>query len=204
MDVENFSNQRNDKRDVSETDSMKDDAFWQKVGDKYVLRDTVVAQLGRLDEALSEPGAPPFKDVLNCVRRMLETENAKRIKAPDLSELLDQIYKAELKNYTKTRPSLIQTDHDSPNRTAYVHSPVSGTNNIPAYAECFNSSPSDMSPRTTRSQHSRNSSASELIPSNTTRSRQSSNASTHSNLSVRDKRGSYSSGNPPRSPGEGP
>ena len=202
--VKRFSNQRNDKRDFSETDSMKDDAFWQKVGDKYVLRDTVVAQLKRLAEAISEPGARPVKDVLKCVKQMLETENEKRIKAPDLSELLDQIKKAESRNNTKTRPSLIQTDHDSPERTAYEHSSASERDIDPAFAENFNLSPSDMSPRTTRSQHSRNSSASELIPSNATRSRQSSNASTHSNLSLRDKRGSHSGGNPPRSPGEGP
>lgn len=204
MDVEIFSNQRNNKRDVSETDSMKDDAFWQKNGDKYVLRDTVVAQLQCLDEALSEPGAPPFKGGLKCVRRMLETENEKRIKAPDLSELLDQIYEAELKNNAKIRPSLIQTNHYPPDGTAYEHSPVSGRDIDPAFADHFNLSPSDMSPHTTRSQHSRNSSASELIPSNATRSRQSSNASTHSNLSLRNRRGSHSSGNPPESSSEGP
>ena len=202
--VENFSIQRNNKRDASETDSMKDDAFWQKIADKYVLRDTVVAQLQCLDEALSEPGAPPFKGSLKCVRLMLETENETRIKASDLSKLLDQIYKAELKNISKTQPSLVQTDNYSPDRTAREHSPGSGRDVDPTFAEYFNLSPSDMSPHTTRSQHSRNSSASELIPSNATRSRQSSNASTHSNLSLRNRSGSHSSGNPPGSSSERP
>ena len=204
MDVEKFSNQRNNKRDASETGNMRDDGFWQKNGDKYVLRDTVVAQIQRLDDALSEPGAPPFKGILNCVRRMLETENEKRIKASDLSESLDQICKAELKNNTIIPPSLIQTDNYPHDGTAYAYSPVSGRDIGPTFAEHFSLSPSDMSPHTTRSQHSRNSSASELIPSNATRSRQSSNASTHSNLSLRNRRGSHSSGNPPGSPSEGP
>ncbi len=87
--VETFSEQRDDKRNAnSGTDSMKDDAFWQKAGNEYVLRDIVVAQLGRLDEALVEPNAPPFKEVVGYIRRMLKIKTNERIKALDLFDLL--------------------------------------------------------------------------------------------------------------------
>ena len=203
-EAEKFSGDRETTRGSTQTGSLRDDAFWKQVGKEKVLRSSVTARMQRLDE---DPSALPFKEFLECVRRMLEIEPNKRIKASELSERLYQIYetkKAELENNSEIQLSLIQTDHDSPDRTAYGHSPRSARHIDPAFAEHFNLSPSDMSPRTTRGQHSRNSSASELIPSNVTRSRQSSNASTRSNLSLRDRRGSHSSGNPPRSPGEGP
>lgn len=121
-----------------------------KVGNEYVLCSSAVAWMQRLEETLAKPSAPPFKELLECVRRMLEIEANKRIKAPELSELLDQIYqtkKVELENARDgstpgTFLSLIPTDHPSPDRTA---DGLSGRNSEPAYAEHFNHSPSDMS-----------------------------------------------------------
>lgn len=195
--VTSFSDARKDE--CSPTAILKDDAFWKKnSGNEYVLRSSVVAQMRLLDETLAKPGAPPFKELLGCVRRMLEIKANKRIKAPELSELLDGIYKTkkvELENARETQLSLIQTDHKSPDWTTRGQSPLLGGSSDPAYTDHFNLSPSDMSPRTSRGQHSRNSSASELIPANAARSRQSSNAST---LSVRERRGSHSSANSPR------
>ena len=193
--IAKFSDERGDER-VSNS-PLKDDAFWKKVGNEFVLRSSVIARMRRLEETLAEPSAPPFKELLVCVRRMLEIKAEERIKATELSESLDRIYqtkKVELENARNdstpgTRLSLIPTDHQSPDRTTYG---LSGRSSDPAYAEHFNLSPSDMSPRTSRGQHSRNSSASEQIPSSATRSRQSSNAST---LSVRERRGSHSSAN---------
>ena len=199
--VDNFSDERGNEKPVSNslTGTLRDDAFWIKVGTEYVLRSSVIAWMQTLDKTLAEPSAPPFKELLECVRHMLEIKANKRIKASELSELLDQIYqtkKVELKNARndstpETRLSLIPTDHPSPDRTTYGWS---GRSSDPAYAEHFNLSPSDMSPRTNRGQHSRNSSASELIPSSATRSRQPSNAST---LIVRERPGSHSSANSP-------
>ena len=205
-EAKRFSSDRETTRGSTQTGSLRDDAFW-KLDEKQkekVLRSSVTTRMRRLDK---DPSALPFKDFLECVRQMLEIDPKKRIKASDLSEKLNQIYKmkkAELEKDSETQPSLIQTDHDSPDRTPYGHSPLSARHFDPAFTDHFSLSPSDMSPHTTRSQHSRNSSASELIPSNPTRSRQSSNASTHSNLSLRNRSGSHSRGHPPESPSEGP
>ena len=205
-EAKRFSSDRKTTGGSTQTGSLRDDAFWkpdEKQKEK-VLRSSVTARMRRLDE---DPSALPFKEFLECVRRMLEIDPNKRIKASELSERLRQIYemkKAELENDSENLPSLIQTAHDSPDRTSYGHSPLSARHIGPTFADQINRSPSDMSPLTTRSQHSRNSSASELIPSNATPSRQSSNASTHSTLSLRNRRGSHSSGNPPGSSSEGP
>ncbi|CAD6565853.1 MAG: hypothetical protein ASARMPRED_008012 [Alectoria sarmentosa] len=199
-----FSNQRDDKRDAdSGTSSMKDDAFWQKVGNDYVLRKDVVTQLERLEEALIHPSAPPFKEILGYIRRMLETRTHERIKALELCDLLGRTRlsrKIEVESPVDdsepvTRLSLIPTDHHSPDVMSHGNSP-SGQSSGPAYAEHLALSPSDMSLRARR--HSRNSSASELMPSNATRSRQSSNASNHSNLSIRERKSSHSNADSPR------
>ena len=204
-EAEKFSRDRETTSGSTQTGSFRDDAFWKLDGKEKVLRSSVTARMRRLDE---DPKALPFKEFLECVRRMLEIDPKKRIKASELSKTLDKIYKmkkAELENDSENLPFLSQTDHDSPDRTFYGHSPLSARHIDPAFADHFNLSPIDMSPHTTRSQHSRNSSASELmIPSNATRSRQSSNASTHSNLSLRNRSGSHSIGNPPGSSSEGP
>ena len=182
--VENFSDQRDDIRNAdSGTGSITDDAFWQKKGNEFVLRKTVVTQLRRLEEALVQPGKPPFKEVVGCVRRMLETEAHKRINARDLHDLLDTICLAKTieggsptdESKPTTQLSLIPTGHQSPDATVHGISP-SGRSSDPAYAEHFDLSPLSMSSLASR--HSRNSSGSELLPSNATRSRQSSNAST--------------------------
>ena len=205
-EAKRFSSDRGTTRGSAQTGSLRDDAFWkpdEKQKEK-VLRSSVTDRMRRLDE---DPSALPFKEFLECVRRMLEIDPNKRIKASELSERLRQIHEmkeAEMENDSETQPLLIQTDHTSPDTTSYGNSPLSARHADPAFAEYFNLSPSNMSPHTTRSQHSRNSSASELIPSNPTRSRQSSNASTHSDLSLRNRRGSHSSGNPPGSHSEGP
>ena len=195
--VDKFSDEREDE--CVSSSPTKDDAFWKKVGNDFVLRSSVIARMRRLEGVLAEPSAPPFKELLGCVRRMLDIQAKTRIRATELSESLDRIYqtkKVELENarndsIPRTRLSLIPTDHQSPDRTTYG---LSGRSSDPAYAEHFNLSPSDMSPRTSRGQHSRNSSVSEVIPASATRSRQSSNAST---LSVRERRGSHSSTNSP-------
>ena len=182
---------------------MKDDAFWQKVGNDYVLRKDVVTQLERLEEALIHPSAPPFKEILGYIRRMLETRTHERIKALELCDLLGRTRlsrKIEVESPVDdsepvTRLSLIPTDHHSPDVMSHGNSP-SGQSSGPAYAEHLALSPSDMSLRARR--HSRNSSASELMPSNATRSRQSSNASNHSNLSIRERKSSHSNADSPR------
>ena len=202
--VETFSDQRDDKRNAgSGTGSMKDDAFWQRVGYEYVLRDIVVTQLEHLDEALVRPSAPPFKEVVEYIRRMLKIKTHERIKALELCDLLDrtsftktiEVESPGDESGSATRLSLIPTDHQSPDAMALGTS-ASSRNSAPAYAEHLALSPSDMSPHASR--HSRNSSASELIPSHASRSRQSSNASNHSNLSVRERRDSHSSANSPK------
>ena len=199
--LETFSNERDDKRDVnSGTTGMKDDAFWQKVGSDYVLRTEVVNQIERLEEALIRPSAPPFKEVVGYIRRMLETKTHERIRALELCDLLDrtrltkaiEVESPRDDTEPDTRMSLIPTDH-SPDTMTRGHCP-SGRSSGPAYTDHFALSPNDMSPRASRGQHSRNSSASELMPSTATRSRQSSNTST---LSVRERRGSHSSANSP-------
>ena len=87
--VEKFSDQREDRRNAnSGTRSITDDAFWHKKGSEYVLRPSVVTQLQRLDEALMQPDAPPFKEVVGYIKRMLEPEMHKRIKALELCDLL--------------------------------------------------------------------------------------------------------------------
>lgn len=202
--LETFSNQRDDKRNAdSGTSSMKDDAFWQKVGNDYVLRKDVVTQLERLEEALIQPSAPPFKEIVGYIRRMLETRTHERIKALELCDLLGRtrlMKNIEVESPVDdsepvTRLSLIPTDHHSPDVMSHGNSP-SGQSSGPAYAEHLALSPSDMSSRASR--HSRNSSASELMPSNATRSRQSSNASNHSNLSIRERKSSHSNADSPR------
>ena len=200
--VETFSDQRGDKRNAnSGTGSMKDDCFWQKVGNEYVLRDIVITQLGRLDKALVEPSAPPFKEVVDYIRRMLKIKTDERIKALDLFDLLGrtsitktiEVESPRDESEPVTRLSLIPTDQHSPTATTNINSP-SGRSSGPAYADNFALTPSDMSPQASR--HSRNSSASEFL--HATRSRQSSNASSHSNLSLRERRGSHSSANSPQ------
>ena len=178
-EAKKFSSDREITRGSTQTGSLRDDAFWKLDGKESVLRSSVTVRMRGLYE---DPSALPFREFLEYVRRMLEIDPNKRIKASKLSERLRQIYetkKAQLENDSETQPSLIQTDHDSPDRTSYGNSPLSARHIGPTFAEQYNLSPSDMSPHITRSQHSRNSSASELITSNPTRSRQSSNASTH-------------------------
>lgn len=197
--VDTFSDQRNDKRNAnSETNSMKDDAFWQQVGNEYVLRKDVITQLERLEKSLIQPSAPPFREVVRYVRRMLEIKTHERIKARELCGLLSRTQTIEVESPKDeaepiTRQSLIPNDHHSPEMITHGHY-QSGRSAGPIYAENVALSPSDMSSRASRGQHSRNSSASELTPSSATRSRQSSNAST---LSMRERRGSRSSANSP-------
>ena len=144
--AEQFSDQRNGKWDAdSGTGSMMDDAFWQKVGNEYVLRPAVVTQLQSLDETLIEPGALPFKRLVGCIRRMLETQTHERIRALDLCDLLDRIsieVKAT-KEDSKAVPqvSLIPADHTSPDAMASLVS-TSGRSSTPAYAERIDLSPS--------------------------------------------------------------
>ena len=202
--IENFSGQRDDKRDAnSVTGSMRDDAFWQKVGDKYVLKKIVVTELQRLDKALAEPGKPPFKEVVGYIRRMLELDLDKRIRALELCDLLDRtsltkVIEAENPR-DESEPSahmtLIPPNTHLPEQMVYGNSP-SNRSSGPAYAENYDLSPSDMSPPAGR--HSRNNSASEFMRSNATHSRQSSDASIRSTLSVRERRGSHSSATSPR------
>lgn len=200
-DVETFTEKRNDKRNAkSGTGSSKDDAFWQKDGDEYKLRRIVVTYLQRLEDELIKPGALHFKEVVECVRRMLEPNTQQRIKAHELCALLDRNKRTQLIEVTNPREnfdlqapsSLTATDHYSPDLMAHGDQP-SNRSSGPAFAENFNISPSDMSPHTNR--HSRNSSASDMLPSQTTHSRRSSNTSTLSIRSVRNRRGSHSSVN---------
>ena len=201
--VESFSDQRCDRRNAnSGTSSMIDDAFWYKNGRDFVLRPAVVTQLQDLDEALMQPDAPPFKEVVGYIKRMLEPEAHKRIKALELCDLFSrttltkavEVESRRDESDDVTRFSLIPTD-DNPSE-AFFHelSPPGG----PAYADRIDLSPSDISPRASR--HSRNSSASDLMPAQATRSRQSSNASNRSYLSIREMKDSHSSANAPRAP----
>ena len=183
--VQTFSDKRDGKRDAnSGTDDITDDTFWQKSGNDYKLRQSVVIQLQNLDEELGKPDALPFKEVVGYIRCMLEIEAQKRIKAHELCDLLGSI---EVKSATQSSIPAAQQYADN---LAHESSPTSRSS-YPAYAEQLNLSPSDMSPRASR--HSRNSSASELMTSHATHSRQSSNASNHSTLSFRDRKGSHSS-----------
>ena len=190
--VQTFSDKRDGKRDAnSGTNNSTDDTFWQISGNECKLRQSVVTQLQNLDEELGKPGALPFKEVVGYIRRMLEIEAQKRIKAHELCPLLSKIID-QVKSATH---SSIHTTQQYQDNMAHESSPT-GRNSYPAYAELFNLSPSDMSPRASR--HSRNSSASELMTSRATHSRQSSNASNRSTLSLRDRKGSYSSASSPR------
>lgn len=201
--VETFENRRDDKRNAnSDTDGFRDDTFWQKKGNDYVLRTQVLTQLERLEEALEQGSAPPFKEVVGYIRRMLEPETNKRIKALELCDLLGrtrltktlEVESPRDESEPDTRMSLIPTEHHCPDTMTHGHSP-SGRSSGPPYAEQLALSPCDMSSHTSRGQNSRNSSASERVPCITPRSRQSSNAST---LSVRERRDSHSSVNSPR------
>ena len=196
--LQTFSDNRDGPRHLnSGTSDETDDAFWQKSGDDYKLRQSVVTQLQSLDEELGKPDALPFREIVGYIRCMLEIEPQKRIKARELCHLLGKV------DLTKTlgvdapsdevKPA---TQFSSPTAQQYQdnltqESPPTGRNAYPAYAEQRNVSPSAMSPRASR--HSRNSSASELMTSHATHSRQSSNASNRSTLSFRDRKGSHSS-----------
>ena len=198
--VQTLSDEREVKPDAnSRTKNIATDAFWRKSGDHYELRPCVVTQLQKLDEELRKPGALPFKEIMGYIRRMLEIEAPKRIKADELWKSLDKIVSKESGGVDapsgEAKPathSPIPTTQQYPDNMAHESSPT-GRSSYPAYAEQFNLSPSDMSPRAGR--HSRNSSASELMTSHATHSRQSSNASNHSTLSFRDRKGSHSDAN---------
>ena len=201
--VESFSDQRTDSRNAnSGTNSYTDDAYWHKNGRDFVLRPPVVTQLQNLDEALMQPDAPPFKEIVGYIKRMLEPEADKRIKALELCDLFSRttLTKAiQVKSHRDesddvTRFSLIPTKDNPAEALFHELSPPGG----PAYAERIDLSPSDISPRASR--HSRNSSASELMPAHATRSRQSSNASNRSYLSIREMKDSHASANAPRAP----
>lgn len=201
--LESFSDQRDDRRNAnSGTNSMTDDAYWHKNGCDFVLRPPVVVQLQDLDEALMQPDAPPFKEIVGYIRRMLEPDAHKRIKALELCDLFSrtnltkaiQVKSRRDESDDVTRFSLIPTNDNPSEASFHELSPPGG----PAYAERIDLSPSDISPRASR--HSRNSSASDLMPAHATRSRQSSNASNRSYLSIREMKDSHSSANSPRAP----
>ena len=208
--LQTFSDKRDGKRHAtSETDALPDDTFWQKSGNNYELRQSVVTQLQNLDEELEKSGALAFKEVVGYIRRMLEIEAQKRIKAPKLCDLLgkvdieaqkrikapelcDRLGKVDnASDEVKSAKQLsITTAQQYPDSLAHESSPT-GRSSGPTYDDQLYVSPSVMSSRTGR--HSRNISASELTTSHATHSRQSSNASNHSTLSFRDRRGSHSS-----------
>lgn len=201
--VESFSDQRDDRRNAnSGTNSMTDDAYWHKHGPDLVPRPPVVTQLQALDEALMQPDAPPFKEIVGYIKRMLEPEAQKRIKALELCDLFSrttltkaiQVKSRRDESHDVIRFSLIPTKDNPSEALFHELSPLGG----PAYAERIDLSPSDISPRASR--HSRNSSASDLMPAHATRSRQSSNASDRSYLSIREMKDSHSSANAPRAP----
>ena len=196
--VQTFSDKRDGKRDAnSGTNDITDDGFWQKSGNDYKLRQSVVTQLQNLDEELGQPGALPFREIVGYIRRMLEIEAQKRIKAHELCHLLGKVdltktlgVDAPSDEVKSATHSSIPTAPQYPENMAHESSPT-GRSSYPAYAELFNLSPSVMSPCAGR--HSRNSSASELVTSHATHSRQSSNASNRSTLSLRERKGSHSS-----------
>ena len=196
--VQTFENERDGELDAnSGTNNFADNAFWEISGNDYKLRQTVVIQLQNLDEELGKPGALPFKEVVGYIRRMLEIEAQKRIKAHELCTLLGKITLMKTRGVDGSSDNVklatqfpIPTAQKYPDNVAHESSPT-GRSSYPAYTEQFNLSPSDMSPRASR--HSRNSSASELMTSHGTHSRQSSNASNRSTLSLRDRKGSHSS-----------
>ena len=102
--VKKFANERYAKRSPgSPTDILEDDGFWQMAQDTTVtLRKPVLLWIQTLKEMAAQQQKQPFKEVLDLVIRMLDTNRHTRIIALDVWNTLDSIYKQKRVDLDKT------------------------------------------------------------------------------------------------------
>ena len=95
--VDTFAQDRGGRRyPGSNTNLLRDDAFWQMAEDgKVSLRKSVTNRIELLRENVQHPKWQPFiafGEVLDLVSRMLDPDPTRRISALDLWDTLDRIY----------------------------------------------------------------------------------------------------------------
>lgn len=103
--VQKFANDRlSSLKTGSLTGKREDDAYWKRIGaEKYVLRESVNDQIQSLETLFTRPGHPPFKEVLELVKEMLETRRDKRITALLLRDRITKIHKQKRLELTNGR-----------------------------------------------------------------------------------------------------
>lgn len=94
--LEEFEGEREDKRFPDAPSASRDDSFWQFTGKKFQLRASVLLWFRKLSEADREE-LEPFQAALQSVRDlvmvMLNTDRERRIKAVNLWNTLESVYK---------------------------------------------------------------------------------------------------------------
>ena len=93
--VESFAGDRIARRfPDSQTDKIEDDCFWQMAENGTItLRIAVTNWMQGLGAATSQPGHQHFKEVVALILHMLNPDQVTRIKALDLWDTLNRIYR---------------------------------------------------------------------------------------------------------------
>ena len=92
--VQTFANEREGRSfPDSKTNILVDDAFWERTSDVSRLRDAVTEKLRLLETKVLEQESQPFKEVVELIWQMLNTNPRTRIVALDLWNRLDGIYR---------------------------------------------------------------------------------------------------------------
>ena len=146
-----FTSERNDRRSPgSKTDLVEDDGFWQMAEDGMVkLRPSVVTWIENLRGKILQQERQPFKEVLELVMRMLDTNRSSRIIALDVWNTLDIIYKQKTVDLDRA------VNIDMPLPRSYMnpidrHSPGPANEGRPSVVTRVNSASIGFSPAVSR------------------------------------------------------
>ena len=204
--VEEFRSKRVDRRyPESGTDFVQDDAFWQMLPNGAIrVRESVENRIQALRESILRQSNQPFKEVLELIIKMLDTDKETRIPALDLYDTLDRIYrqkKIDLENVKDDslpdrqtaqersdyliRLSLNPPDRRSVDRTR-EGAAVTARNPGNVMGDFLTAFPT--SPHFPQASHRRNSSTSEVMGRSRNASIASTNTSTHGRRGSTDER----------------
>ena len=128
--VKTFASDRVERRfPGSQTNIVKDDAFWQMDEDRNItLRQSVSDWITKLQDELRRQKLEPFKQVLDLVIRMLGTESRTRIPASDLWNTLDRIYEQATVDMKRLKNDSLPAEVDTDSERSSLPLPRLSTN----------------------------------------------------------------------------
>ncbi|KAK4693042.1 hypothetical protein P7C71_g4277, partial [Lecanoromycetidae sp. Uapishka_2] len=169
--VEDFRNDREARRDLTSTAKWEDDAFWQKDTRGYIaLKEVVNRQIQKLEYEAIQQDLKAFKAVSDLIKTMFEIDRATRIKARDVEDTLDRIYRRTKVEFENPDSVPAENDSEVPQLSTKVRGRAPTGSSFSPSAPSFGSassgnvSPTDLKAPSSKQEPTKRGSFSELKP----------------------------------------